>query len=67
MDEPEQTFEGMCLDIEGAYVKECNELLCECCRGEHSFKCAACVHARGWHTCDKDRTAMETEENPEMK
>ena len=34
---------------------------------EHSFKCAACVHARGWHTCEKDRAAMGPEENVERK
>ena len=32
LDEPGQTFEGMCLEIEKAYTENCNELLCECCR-----------------------------------
>ena len=55
LDEGGQTFESMCKDIETAYAQTCNELLCECCAGAETAKCAACVHARGWHTCGKDR------------
>ena len=51
-----QTFEELCVKLERAYAADAKD--CECCRGE---PCPSCVHALGWHECQRDREAHAQE------
>jgi len=47
----EPPYEAMCMFLERSFSRA--ELLCECCEQEQPQRCPWCLHAVGWHRCER--------------
>ena len=58
-----KTMEEMCVALESAYASQ--DKCCPCCDIAGS-QCTTCIHALGWHTCEKDAAALGEEQGREF-
>ena len=55
------TFGHLCVAFEQEYAPNPAGLLRECCQ---AGGCESCLHALGWHVCQRDREALGTALGP---
>ena len=51
------SFEQLCADTEKELCRAQHDLVCACCAGDLASICKACLHAVGFHRCEKTRDA----------